>query len=57
MMNWWMEVKDNAAGNGYVAYDVTKLDMGLERASWTLAVKCLSLIIFNSSGVHNIIIV
>jgi hypothetical protein len=25
MMNWWMEVKDNAAGNGYVAYDITKV--------------------------------
>ena len=28
MMKWWMEVKDNAAGNGYVAYDVTKVGHG-----------------------------
>ena len=25
MQNWWKEVRDNAAGNGYVAYDITKV--------------------------------
>ena len=25
MLNWWKKVKDNAAGNGYVAYDITKV--------------------------------
>jgi hypothetical protein len=25
MQNWWKELKDNATGNGYVAYDITKI--------------------------------